>query len=562
VTPATAEGTESLLDVLVRRLAGAGVPAHQVWLPPLAHAAGLDELLGPLVTEPALGYTVANPHLRGNLQVPVAQVDKPYEQRRDLLWLTLSGGTGHAAVVGCPQSGKSTLLRTVLCGLSLTHTPAQVQFYCLDFGGGGLAGLRELPHVGGVAGRPEPAAVRRTVGEVAGLLAERERHGRTAPEGRSDVFLVVDGWSTIRGEYEDLEPVITDLATRGLSYGVHLVASASRWMDFRPAIRDLFGSRLELRLGDPADSAVSRKAADNVPKTMPGRGITPEGLHFLAALPAAAGADQTRLVKAISAAWPGPAAPPVRMLPPMVPYESLVPSENADADPGIPIGIAEADLLPVSLDFAAEPHVLLFGDGESGKSTFLRALATSIVRRYRPEQARLIIVDYRRSLLGAINSEHLIGYATGAAQTAELIDSVAGYLRDRLPGPDVTPQQLRDRSWWTGPDCYVLVDDYDLVATGPSNPLQPLLDYLAQARDIGLHLVLTRRTGGASRALYEPVIQRLRELSSPGLVLSGDRDEGPLVGTIRPGPQPPGRGWLVTRKDGTRLVQLAYLPPD
>jgi S-DNA-T family DNA segregation ATPase FtsK/SpoIIIE len=347
--------------------------------------------------------------------------------------------------------------------------------------------------------------------------------------------------------------VITDLATRGLSYGVHLVASASRWMDFRPAIRDLFGSRLELRLGDAADSAVSRKAADNVPKAVPGRGITPEGLHFLAALPRAAGVDD--LVKAIAAGWTGLAAPPVRLLPPVVPYRTL----DVEKSRGIPIGIAEADLRPVSLDFAAEPHFLLFGDGESGKSSFLRALATSLVRRHPADQARLVIVDYRRSLLGAVETEHVIGYASGASQAADLIESVAGYMRNRLPGPDVTPQQLRDRSWWTGPDCYVLVDDYDLVATGPSNPLQPLLDYLAQARDIGLHLVLTRRTGGAGRALYEPVIQRLRELSSPGLVLSGDRDEGALLGAVRPAPLPPGRGWLVTRKEGARLIQLGYL---
>jgi DNA segregation ATPase FtsK/SpoIIIE, S-DNA-T family len=562
--PRPGEVTESLLDVLVRRLTRAGAPAHQVWLPPLQKSARLDELLGPLVTDPALGLTAANPQLRGGLQVPVALVDKPYEQRRDLLWLNLSGGSGHVAVVGGPQSGKSTLLRTVLCGLSLTHTPQQVQLYCLDFGGGGLAGLRELPHVGGVAGRQDQAAVRRTVGEVASLLAERERRSGSVSgndsgrDGRAEVFLLIDGWSTIRGEYDDLEPLITDLATRGLSYGVHLVASASRWMDFRPAIRDLLGSRLELRLGDSGDSAVSRKAADNVPKGNPGRGITPEGLHFLGALPEVTGAGTADLVKTVATAWPGAGAPPVRLLPPVLPYASL----DVEAGTGIPIGIAEADLRPVSLDFAAEPHFLLFGDGESGKSSFLRALATSIVRRYRPEQARLVIVDYRRSLLGAVTSEHLIGYGSTAGPTAELIDSVAGYMQDRLPGPDVTAQQLRDRSWWTGPDCYVLVDDYDLVATGPTNPLQPLLDYLAQARDIGLHLVLTRRTGGAGRALYEPVIQRLREVSSPGLVLSGDRDEGALLGTARPGPQPPGRGWLVTRREGVRLVQLAHLPPS
>ena len=57
----------------------------------------------------------------------------------------------------------------------------------------------------------------------------------------------------------------------------------------------------------------------------------------------------------------------------------------------------------------------------------------------------------------------------------------------------MTPDQLRNRSWWTGPELYILVDDYDLVAAAGSNPLGRLLDLLPQARDIGLHLILTRR---------------------------------------------------------------------
>ena len=573
---AAPEPGETLLDILVGRLAGQGAPAHQVWLPPLSAAPTLDELLGPVGVDPARGLTVGNPELHGALQVPVALVDKPYEQRRDLLWLQLSGAAGHVAVIGGPQSGKSTLLRTLVTGLALTHTTAEVQVYCLDFGGGSLGALRRLPHVGGVAGRLDTAAVRRTVGEVATLLADRERRfpaagidsmasyrarraAAPAPHDDpfGDVFLVVDGWTTLRGEYDDLEPTITDIAQRGLSYGIHVVVSSSRWMDLRPAIRDLFGSRCELRLGDPTDSLVGRKAAMNVPERVAGRGITPDGLHFLAAIPQLSTSDED-LAAEIAAAWPGPPAPRVRLLPASVPY----PMVEADRGTGLrlPIGLAEADLRPVSLDFSSEPHFLLFGDAESGKSSFLRALATTIVGRFGPEQARIVLVDYRRSLLGAIETEHLIGYGTSAAPTQDLIGSVAGYMQRRLPGPDVTPEQLRERSWWTGPRCFILVDDYDLVATGPNNPLLPLLDYLAQARDIGLHLVLTRRSGGAGRAMYEPIIQRLRELSSPGLVLSGDKEEGPLLGNVRPTSLPPGRGWLVTRRHAVRLIQLAHLP--
>ncbi|MEU8156937.1 type VII secretion protein EccCa [Micromonospora sp. NPDC048986] len=585
VVPVVAEeeGTRTLLDLLVDRLVGQGPPAHQVWLPPLGQPPALDELLGPVEAHPKRGLTVGNPELHGALGVPVAVVDRPLEQRRDLLWLALDGAAGHVAVVGAPQSGKSTALRTLICALALTHTPAEVQVYCLDFGGGGLAALRDLPHVGGVTGRADPTAVRRTVGEMTTLLVDRERRfaelgvesmaayrqrraaagtvGQPGTDPYGDVFLVIDGWTTIRGEYDDLEPLVTDLATRGLSYGLHVVATGLRWLDFRPAIRDLFGSRLELRLGDPADSLVARRAAANVPERS-GRGVTAEGLHFLTALPqlGTAGGDTADLVKRAADGWAGAPAPRVRLLPPVLPYADLDLASTTGLR--LPIGIAEADLRPVLLDFATEPHFVVFGDSECGKSSFLRALATSIVTRFTPEQARVILVDYRRSLLGAIETPHLIGYGTAAAHTADLVESAAGYLERRAPGPEVTPQQLRDRSWWSGPELFVLVDDYDLVAAGPANPLRALEEHLPHARDIGLHLVLARRSGGASRAQYEPIVQRLRELSTAGLVMAGSPEEGALVGPVRPGPLPPGRGRLVTRREGVRLVQLAQLPPQ
>jgi len=406
-SPPAESGGPSLFDALVDRIAGQGPPAHRVWLPPLAEPATFDEVLGPPVVVPGRGLMFANPQLHGALQVPVAVVDRPLDQRRDLLWFALDGAAGHVAVVGAPRSGKSTALRTLVCGLALAHTPAEARFYCLDFGGGTLASLRDLPHVGGVASRLDPAEVRRTVGELSTLLAERERRPAA---GSPHVFLVVDGWSTLRTEFDDLEPVVTDLAGRGLAYGIHVLASANRWLDLRPATRDLFAARLELRLGDPSDSMISRQAAADVPADSPGRGVTSEGLHLLTLRPALTG--DVPLAKAVAAAWAGPPAPPVRLLPPALPYADL--DQTATTGLTLPIGIAEADLGPVAVDFAADPHFVLFGDQECGKSSFLRALAATVTQRFQPEAARLIVVDYRRSLLGAVQSDHLIGYGTAA----------------------------------------------------------------------------------------------------------------------------------------------------
>jgi len=359
--------------------------------------------------------------------------------------------------------------------------------------------------------------------------------------------------------------MINELASRGLGHGIHILAATSRWMDVRAAARDMFGTKLELRLGDPSDSAINRRAAVNVPEGAPGRGLTPDGFHFLAGLPRIDGemrvddlADAVaEFVKLAQDYWTAPPAPAVRLLPAELPFSAL----PTPAGGRLPIGIAESDLQPVHLDFDAEPHVVLFGDIESGKSSFLRSLAKMVTTGYDPSQARLMLVDFRRSLLGTVDTPHLIGYGTSAQTTTDLVKQVATVMRERLPGPDVTPEQLRSRSWWKGPELYLLIDDYDLVASSTSNPLTPLLEFLPQARDIGLHVVLTRRIGGASRAMFDPVIARIRELASPGIMMSGPREEGALFGNMRPQILPPGRAWLFTRRHGAQLIQLAWTPP-
>ena len=70
--------------------------------------------------------------------------------------------------------------------------------------------------------------------------------------------------------------------------------------------------------------------------------------------------------------------------------------------------------------------------------------------------------------------------------------------------------------------------------------------------------LVARRSGGASRALYEPVIQSLRDLAMPGLLLSGSPDEGPLIGNQKPMQAMSGRGRMVTRDRGVEVVQLAW----
>ena len=579
-----AEETRATFDIAVQRMRGKGRPAHQVWLEPLVVPQSFDQLMPDLTADPQLGLVSPAWRQAGDLVIPLGIVDRPLEQRRENLAIALGGAAGHMAIVGGPRTGKSTAARSVVASLALTRTPLEVQFYVLDFGGGTFSPLRNLAHVAGVASRAEPDVVRRVVAEIGGIVDARELYFRTngidsietyrqrraqgrADDGYGDIFLVVDGWSTVRAEFDELEPEIQALAGRGLTFGLHLIATANRWMDFRTQVKDVFGTKLELRLGDPMDSEIDRKVAVNVPKDRPGRGLTMSKHHVLTALPRIDGSGDAgtlgtgvdHFIETVNAHWQGPSGPKLRLLPEHISLDQVRSMAGGDTS-RILLGVDESSLGPVGIAPSEDPHLYLFGDGGSGKSALLRGVASEVRRIYDPKQAQIFAIDFRRSLLGEIPDEYLAGYLTTQEQAQAEIAGLAQYLRSRLPGPDVTPEQLRSRSWWTGAEVFVLVDDYDLVATSTGNPLTPLVPLLAQAGDVGLHLVLTRRTGGAGRAMYEPVLQALKDLAAPGIVLSGSPDEGALIGGAKPVPGVPGRGQLVTRDRGREVVQLAFDP--
>ncbi|GAB3733637.1 type VII secretion protein EccC [Amycolatopsis oliviviridis] len=576
------EGTETVIDVLIGRLRGIGPRAHQVWLPPLKVSATLDQLLPPLVDHPRYGPRPVGELDTADLIVPVGLIDLPAQQRRELLLADLSGSKGNAAVVGGPQSGKSTILRTLICALAVTHTAEQVQFYCLDFGGT-LSALAAMPHIGSIANRLDRDRVTRTVLEVTNLMAKREaifaehnidsmasyRRARAKGQYRDidpygDVFLVIDGWYTIRQDFEDLEEKFTELAARGLSFGIHLVVASNRWSEMRPWLRDVIGTRFELKLGDPVDSEINSRFAATVP-AIPGRGITPDRLHFLAALPRIDGESRTddladaTVELAESLAPPGaPRAPQVRLLPQTLLVKDL-PGPHAptpSAEMRMALGLEDVHLEPEWHDFDASPHLLIYGDAETGKTNLLRHIARSVVAHHSPDEARVMFGDFRRELRDSIPAEYQLEYAVGAEALTKSIAGAASVIEKRIPGPEISPSRLPLRDWWQGGRLYIIIDDFELSeSAGSAGPLQALMPVLAQASDVGIHVILARSTAGASRSMGNSAIRRMWELGTPALLLSCPKTEGAFLGNLKPRVLPAGRAQFINRRRSVRLVQ-------
>jgi S-DNA-T family DNA segregation ATPase FtsK/SpoIIIE len=553
---------------------------RQVWLPPLPSAFALNSIVDASDRDFEVGEH--RPGSAGWLRVPVGLLDRPRHQVQVPFWADFKGIGGHLAIVGAPRSGKSTLLQTLIAGLALTHDPSDVQVYAIDFGGGGLHALAGAPHVGAVHGRGDRDAIERVVRELRGIVRERSslfrrhgldgmaayhrarRDGVVANSGYGEVFLIIDNWGLLTQEFAlEFQDEMADLISGGLHFGVHVIVSANRWNDIRMQVRDNVGGRLELRLNDPIESEIDRHAARAVPEDTPGRGITRAGDHFQAALPRVDGRDDVGglglgiegLLERVAERWAKSAgAPPVRMLPAEVHLSNL--SESGRSS-GVPIGLGEFGLEPVHVDlFGRDPHFLIFGDSECGKTTLIRTLIGGLTDRHGPDELQIALVDYRRQLVGLVPNEQAFGYACTPEMTGDLSARLSAEIAGRLPAADASPEALSVRRWWTGPEIVLAIDDYDLVAGAAGNPLASLVELVAQGRDVGFHVILARRVGGTARSAFEAFLQRVRELGSPGLVMSGDPQEGPIIGERKAESLPPGRGYLVRRRH-SMLVQTA-----
>lgn len=547
----------NFVDIGVDRLRQAADQVDPVWLPPLPDRLTLATVLG------------QHGEGRAALRIPIGLLDEPKKQRQNPWYLDLTRGGGHLAIFGAPKSGRSTFLRTVAASLALTHSPQEIAVYGFDFGGGALGLLEGLPHVGGIAPRTNREKLSRVSDELRKMLDERERvfskygidnitdfrrrhqAGEISEIESADVVVLIDEAGALRNDFDDIDTAVRELLQRGGQYGMHVVLGLTRWNDVRANLQPLIGTRIELHLNDVIDSQVGRKLAETLRDDQPGRAITDDKKFGQIALPylddtqAGQGNPLERVILVAKDRWAGLGASRIRLLP-----ESFSPvdlPDEIDEPDVIPFGLRQDTMSAEFLDpHDLDPHLIVFGDKGSGRSSLLRVLAEGFVARWDSESLVFAVIDPRGKLRHTIPEEYLGGHATSAAEAYMLCNSVAQeFERRQREGVGNSARVV------------VLVDDYDIIAAARNDALKSLMPYFSAARDLRLTIVLARPVAGAARALYDVTLQSLRDSGGTMLIMSGERSEGQITPGVYAERMAPGRGRLIRRGDMPTIVQVA-----
>ena len=95
----------TVMGLMEDQLRVAAPPVQQIWLPPMPAALTLDAAAGPIQVGHR-GMQLAG--AAGPLRVPLGLLDDPARQWQGRWYLDLTVAAGRAALIGGPQSGKTT----------------------------------------------------------------------------------------------------------------------------------------------------------------------------------------------------------------------------------------------------------------------------------------------------------------------------------------------------------------------------------------------------------------------------------------------------------------------
>lgn len=200
-----------------------------------------------------------------NEVIPViGEYDDPYNQRQGPVELDFKK-QGNIIVYGNAESGKETLISTMVYDIITTYTVREAQMYLLDFGSEALKIFKDAPHVGDVVLSTDVEKINRLF-----EMIQREMKRRTEVLSNyggdiklyikdtgipmPQIIVVINNYEGFVENYgEKYDDILLTLCREGIKYGIIFVLTASAYNSVRYRLSQNFRQKIALQLNNEDD---------------------------------------------------------------------------------------------------------------------------------------------------------------------------------------------------------------------------------------------------------------------------------------------------------------------
>lgn len=215
----------------------------------------------------------------------IGEYDDPYNQRQGIVQLNLST-QGNTIIYGNADSGKETLLSTIIYDVMTSYTADEVQMYILDFGSEALKIFKDSPIVGDVVFSSDVEKVDRLFDLIQKEIRERTEilsdyngdynlYVNTSQKVMPMLVVFINNYETFLEQYESkYDELFLSLTREGSKCGIVFIVTANAVNSIRYRLSHNFRQKIALQLNNQDDYySVFEKVGNRRPANIFGRGL-------------------------------------------------------------------------------------------------------------------------------------------------------------------------------------------------------------------------------------------------------------------------------------------------
>ena len=416
-------------------------PLKGICLPPLKDVIYVEELR----------KTVKN--VIAGISVTVGLYDDPEQQLQSELVINLSESNTY--IIGSSQTGKTTMLQTMLKDLAVTYTPRDVNVYIIDCGNMSLKVFKESRIVGGVAFPNEEEKIGNLIKMLNDEISKRknifaqnmvgtykayiEAGFRDLPQ----ILLFIDNVNAFREYYPDCDNDLLVLSRDGQSAGINIIATATQTNAISYKVLSNFGTRIALNCNDKGEYSNLFDRCRTEPKEVPGRAlysINKRIVEFQTALCVSGDKEIERTEKLkeilnnMNGTYGEAKARPIPMVPDIIKGSELF-KENRTLYSEryrIPIGMSYDKVDYVYFDLLNMDLFAVMGRDKSGKTNFVNHILTTINKTIFNNLTEAYIIDSPNRQFEKVKDYGFVKeYTVDANDSESILDTILDQLEER-----------------------------------------------------------------------------------------------------------------------------------